>query len=548
MKRRKFIQLSGPLAFTPVFFKNNFVRPFLTPTLTRFFACEGVNDRVLVVVQIKGGNDGLNCVIPMNQYDMYKSFRPKIGIAETDLVNIDTGLPLENQIGLHPELGLFKAMYELDELAVIQAVGYANNNKSHFKGTDTWLSGGDATPEYNNLTSGWVGRYLDHSYPGLAGNPTVDNPDPLGIQLGSKQQSLGFHTEDQHEAGINLSGQDPAGFYSFVSEIGGLPPTNIPASDYATNIEYIVDIEKSTSKYAQRVSDVFNAGKNMANYPDYDLANQFKTVARLMSGGIKTKVFIVTIGGFDTHVSQAEESDPKTGKHAELLKQLSASIVAFQQDINELGLADRMMGVTFSEFGRRPKENENAGTDHGTVAPMFLFGKHVKTQVLGTNVDLSLVAQDDNDLVGLQTDYRSVFTSLIQDWLGASNTIVTNTLFEDFLDKKAPVVTTDAVVNPECYIDTYLATNVMSRTTGMNVYPNPAENFIRFRLEYPRSTKAYLHVTDMSGKQIMNYQESIIQGVNDFELPTVHLIPGNYILNIQVTDSRNTYQAKFVKI
>ena len=183
MKRRNFIRLSGPLAFTPVFLKNNFIRPFLTPTLTKYFACEGINDRVLVVVQIKGGNDGLNCVIPINQYDKYKSFRTKIGIAESDLVNIDTGLPLENQVGLHPSLGLFKAMYELDEFALIQAVGYANSNKSHFKGTDTWLSGGDSTPQYNNLNSGWMGRYLDHSYPGLAGEPTVDHPDPLGIQL-----------------------------------------------------------------------------------------------------------------------------------------------------------------------------------------------------------------------------------------------------------------------------------------------------------------------------------------------------------------------------
>lgn len=548
MKRRNFLRMSAPLAFSPVVMKNNLIRPYASASLSKLFGCEEISDRHLVVVQIKGGNDGLNNIIPLSQYDHYKNFRPKIGIPENDLVNLDNNLELRSQVGLHPSLSTFKALYERDEFSLIQGVGYANNNKSHFKGTDIWLSGGDSTNQGNNVSSGWMGRYLDHSYPGLAGEPTLEHPDPLGIQLGSKQQSLGFHTEEQHEAGINLSGQDPAGFYTLVSEIGGLPPTDIYPSDYANNIQYIVDIEKSTNRYASRITEVFNAGTNLASYPDYDLASQLKTVARLIRGGIKTKIFIVTIGGFDTHTNQVDLADPKNGVHAILLAQLSESIMAFQNDINLLGLADRVAGVTFSEFGRRPKENDGAGTDHGTIAPMYLFGKGIKSQVLGTNVDLSMVTGDSNDLLGMQMDYRNVFTALLQDWLGASDKIISDTMFADFLNTKAPVIDAAMVAQPDCYIDSYLRNSLLNRNSTFNVYPNPASQFIRFRLEAANAGSGIIKIVDMQGQVCI--EQSINCQTNDqvFEVPVVNLWPGNYGIQINFAGLKRGFASKFSKI
>ena len=282
--------MTAPVAFTPLVLDGNILKPFMTASLNRMFNCEDVNDRILVVVQLKGGNDGLNCVIPTNQYDTYKNYRPVIGTDLDKLLSLDNGLSTQDHVSLHPSLAGFKELYEKDSFSIVQAVGYENSNKSHFKGTDLWLAGGDSTAANYNLGSGWMGRYLDASYPGLAGEPTVEFPDPLGIQLGSKQQSLGFHTEHQHEAGINLSGQDPGGFYSLVSELGGIPPVTIPVSDFGQNLEYIIDIEQSTNKYSSRVSQVFNQGTNMGSYPaDVDLANQLKTVARMISGGSKVE-------------------------------------------------------------------------------------------------------------------------------------------------------------------------------------------------------------------------------------------------------------------
>ena len=277
MKRRKFLQVSTPMIVGPLVVQNNLLKPFVSGSLARMFNCEEVNDRVLVIVQLKGGNDGLNCLIPTFQYDTYKNFRPVIGIGQDKLIHLDTTLDNDHQVMLHPNLAPFKELYEKDQFSMVQGVGYANTNKSHFKGTDLWLSGGDSTPAHFNFGSGWVGRYLDASYPGIAGEPTVNFPDPLGIQLGNKQQSIGFHTEHQHEAGINLSGQNPAGFYTLVSELGGIAPASIPSSDYGRNLSYIIDIEDSTNRYSSRVSEVFNKGANMGSYPNYDLANQLKT-------------------------------------------------------------------------------------------------------------------------------------------------------------------------------------------------------------------------------------------------------------------------------
>jgi len=545
MKRRNFLRLSAPLTLSPLVIRGNVLSPFVSGSLTRMFSCGDINDRVLVVVQMKGGNDGLNCVVPTYQYDTYRSFRPVIGTEADKLLALDNTLSNEHHISLHPNLAPFKELYEKGSLSIVQAVGYANSNKSHFKGTDLWLSGGDSTPAHFNYGSGWMGRYLDASYPGLAGEPTVDLPDPLGIQLGSKQQFLGFHTEHQHEAGINLSGQDPAGFYSLISELGGIPPVVIPPSDYGRNLGYVIDIEQSTNKYSNRVTEVFNKGINMGDYPAYDLANQLRTVARMISGGGRTKIYVVTIGGFDTHNMQADGSTPEDGTHANLLKQLSASILAFQNDLELMGLDDRVAGVTFSEFGRRPRENGSQGTDHGTVAPMFLFGTPVKAGVIGTNVDLSLVGEG-NDIIGMQQDYRNVFTALLQDWLGASDRVLEETYFEAFIPDKAHILEESYIADPGCYIDNYLSTPVFNRTTQLHIYPNPATDRFTFDLELSGQGKASIHILDMKGNTLKMWTKDYTPGANRVTLGIANIETGTYMVRVSLSGSKHIYTGKII--
>lgn len=386
MDRRKFLKMSAPAAAATPFVVNGYkMRPFSNSKLAGMLqGCDGVSERVLVLIQLKGGNDGLNTVVPIDQYDTYANLRPFTKAKETgagSFIPLDNTLPVKDQVGLHPAMTAFKELYDQGKLSIVQGVGYENLNQSHFKGTDLWLSGSDGLGSTNQ--GGWMGRALQGLYPQVLGTPTPDMPDPLGIQIGNATPSLGFHTESEHNNSINLSGQDPAGFYSLINTIGGKPLVNIPASQYGDELAFIMGVERSVSAYAQRITQVFSAGSNSATvYPTSNLAAQLKTVARLIKGGSKTKMYLCELSGFDTHFQQTVTDDPTQGDHPELLADLSNSVKAFMDDIQVLGLADQVTAVTFSEFGRCAKENGSAGTDHGTLAPMFVIGKQIQAGVL----------------------------------------------------------------------------------------------------------------------------------------------------------------------
>jgi uncharacterized protein (DUF1501 family) len=448
MKRRNFLKLSAPIGMAPLMVGGIPLRSFATQRMIAM-NCDGISDRALVIIQLGGGNDGLNTVIPFEQYDAYMGLRPTLGIAANNLIHLDGTLAPEDQVYLHPALTGIKDLYDSGKVNIIQSVGYDTPNLSHFKSTDLWLSGGDGTPANFNIPTGWMGRYLSARYPGVAGNPSGLFLDPLGIQLGDSKPSLGFHSAEEHAAAINLSNQDPAGFYSLISGIGGEPISQVPDSQYGEELEYIMNIENNVSNYAQRITDVFNAGTNAVSYPAYDLANQFKTVARLLSGGSTTKIFLVKMVGYDTHVDQVVEGNPLIGDHTTLLNKLSLSIKAFQDDLAALNLSNKVLTVCFSEFGRKAVENGALGTDHGTIAPMLLFGDAVEPGITGTNVDLSNL--NNGQLQNPQHDYRQVFTTLLQDWLGADDAIISDTLFAPYLPLKLPFINAANLVDPGCY-------------------------------------------------------------------------------------------------
>jgi len=453
MKRRNFIKL-GTAATSGTFLINALpVKAFSTLDLMASIQCSTLHDRALVIIQMRGGNDGLNTLIPIDSYATYADLRPTIRIPDSGAnayIELDSTVPVADQVGLHPNMDLIKNMYDQGKVHFIQGVGYPDHNRSHFKSTDLWLTGGDGTPDLFNLQDGWMGRYLEYCYESILGNPSPALPDPVGLQLGNKKPSLGFHTADEHAVSINLSGQDPAGFFRLISELGMEPPSVIPASDYGAKMQYIIDVDQNTNVYAKRISDVFNRGRNSsdANYPNSYLANQLKTVARLMNGGCKSKIFLVDIGGFDTHANQVQAGSSHLGEHANLLKQLSEAVDAFQRDLASMHYEDRVMTVTFSEFGRKAFENANYGTDHGTLAPMMIFGKHVNGGISGTNLDLNNL--DNGAPTNRQWDYRDVFTDLLRNWLGASDDALIATGFLDYLNSGLDLVQTTQYADPTC--------------------------------------------------------------------------------------------------
>jgi len=551
MKRRNFLKILPAAGITSFAVNGHAMRPFANSKIASILnSCDGVEDRALVLIQLKGGNDGVNTIIPINQYDTYANLRPAIALPQSSLLNLDGTLGNNEQVGLHPSLAKVKELYENGAAAIVQGVGYESLNQSHFKGTDLWFSGGDGTVANSNIRSGWMGRALQGFYPDVVGVPTTNMPDPLGIQIGNPNPTLGFHTETEHQNVLNLSGQDAAGFYSLIQTIGGAPITNVPDSEQGHELEYIMGVEQSTSQYAERITAVFNAGSNyLTTYPttitNKDiLANQLRTIARLIKGGCKTKIYLCQLGGFDTHSSQVDGGSPTVGDHADLLLHLSEAVKFFQEDLEGLGLADQVLTCTFSEFGRCAKGNGSDGTDHGTLAPMMLFGKNVNAGVLGTNVNLSDLT-NDNQLKNMQFDYRQVFTTILQDWLGASEDILTQVMFEGY--QKISLVDTAAVVDPSCYFSGSVGTwdNTLTQKP-LSIFPNPTRGYTEVHFENAASSfDARLSLHSLGGSLISNTIVFVNQGSNGFPLDVSNLPAGPYFVRLE---NKQTGRAEVAKL
>ncbi len=535
MKRRNFLKIAAPLSVSPFVVNGMSMRPFANSKLAKLVGdCDGIEDRVLVLIQLKGGNDGLNMVVPINQYDLYSNLRPTIRVPDTGAgkyINLDTTLKNSKQVGLHPMLAPIKNMYDDGMVSVIQGVGYSQPNQSHFKSTDLWMTGGDGTADNFNIKSGWMGRALQALFPDVHGAPTPDMLDPLGIQVGDQNISLGFHTETEHVNALNLTGQDPAGFYSLIQTIGGQPISPVPDTEYGHELDFIMNVERSTNLYAQRITDVFNKGKNIGTYPTANnLGNQLKTVARLINGGCKTKIYLCSLGGFDTHNAQILSEDILQGDHAGLMKTLADAVKAFFDDLKSLGHEDQVTGVTFSEFGRCARENGSIGTDHGTLAPMMVFGKNTKAGVLGDNVNLSNLT-NDNQLQGMQHDYRQVFATLLQDWLGANHWVMEETMFDGY--SKLGLVDAASVVDPGCYLGGTTVIDDTFRPAPLTIFPNPARFQADISFEAMGDFDAALSVHSLGGQMIYGKNVRIFSGSNLFYLDVANYPAGNYFVRLQ---------------
>ena len=388
----------------------------------------------------------------------------------------------------------------------------------------------------NNFDSGWIGRFLENYYANF-----LNANFPLGIQLGSSDNSLGFHGEVEHGMSLNINGQDVSGFYSIVNGLGGAPPTTIQNSEYGSFIQYIINNDTSTNTYAQSISNSFNSGTNTLTYPNTGLSNQLKTVARFISGGLQTKVYLVKIGGFDTHDLQvAANNTTHLGNHANLLTQISEAISTFITDLNNQNIGNDVVAVTFSEFGRKAGENANLGTDHGEIAPMFVFGSAINPGISGTNVNLSeAVLANNYQLRTVQHDYRRVFSTILQDWFGTSNQTLdltfynhaTNTGFSN--NKIADLIKTPNAVNPTCYADKILSTNEIKNTYEVVVYPNPTSELITVNSPNDNAIHA-VSIYSIDGKFIGKYKNPLTS--SQFSINVENLSIGFYNLKIETNN------------
>ncbi len=510
MKRRNFIKLSASasvVALTP------FQLQAALKSFMPYAECPDISNRKLVLINLAGANDGLNTIVPLNQYDIYSNLRPTIKVpisGANKYINLDSTLPDNQQIGLNPALTGLKSLYDKSWLRIMQSVGYPSQNKSHFKSTDLYLTGNDGNSLLNGDDTGWIGRFMELYYSDL-----IVETYPIAVEIGSNKTSLGFHAEEAHGLSLNISGQDPAGFYSVLSGLGGAPPLNIPDSDYGKQLEYITNTDSLSNTYAASISNAFNSGKNDVSYPDSDLSNQLKTVARLISGDLGTKVYMVRISGFDTHNAQVQGVGEALGKHHSLLTDLSGSMEAFMNDLVSQNLADDVVGLTFSEFGRKAAENGNLGTDHGEIAPMFVFGKPVAGGVSGTNPDLTEATSSNNyQIQTVQYDYRQTFATLLQNYLGADDTIIDATFFnhtlnESFVNLKIEDLLKSAFdISKGCIASTIDPTK---ENKNWLVYPNPFKDNVHISGIHVVETVSY-KIYNASGILLVDRTDTLIDG------------------------------------
>ena len=402
MKRRDFLRYTAPATILPSFINGFSIKAFAaSPFLAALEKTALDNDHVLVMIQLNGGNDGLNMVIPLDQYGKYSTARSNIAIPEGSVLR----LAGQTKTGIHPSMTGIRDLYNEGHVSIIQSVGYPSPNFSHFRATDIWLTGSDANVV---LETGWGGRFLDTEYPGYpTGYPNAEMPDPPAIQIGSIV-SPSFVGSGGN---FGMAVTSPTDFYNLLENI----EENVPNTRAGKELKYIRQIQRQTNRYADVIKAAASKVTNQRAYPDNHLAAQLKIVARLVAGGLKTRLYMVGIGGFDTHASQTNSGDTTTGTHAHLLDMVSSSIHAFMKDLEQQKKSQRVVGMTFSEFGRRIKSNGSMGTDHGNSAPMIVFGDYVNQQILGNNPTMPDAASPV-DNVPMQYDFRSVYASLLEQW------------------------------------------------------------------------------------------------------------------------------------
>ena len=515
MKRRSFIKNLSLASLSLPFISNGFGMQAITKKL--FGSSKNAEDRVLIIIRLNGGNDGLNMIIPLDQYDNLIIQRPNIILPQNQI------LSLTNSVGIHPIMTGMKTMFEQGKLTVVQNVGYPEQNRSHFRSSDIWASGSLDI----NQTSGWMGRYFESEQANFPEDyPNIDFPDPFAISLGSELSTTcqGLMGNFSHAV------SDPF-------NAANLLETSVEndGTYYGSQIEYIATMLNQTNEYGNQISVASNSGNSLSTLydPTNSIAVQLKYIAQMISGGLKTKVYILNINGFDTHDSQVLQTNTTQGEHAVLLKKLSDAIAAFQNDLQLLGLEERVAGMTFSEFGRQVASNGSFGTDHGDAAPLFLFGKCVNSGIIGPNPQINNQI-DGQSGVEMEIDFRDVYASILKDWFEVPVSSIQN-LFEHNI--------------------TFI--NVLSGCTlGLSedesldlkniVFPNPTPSNCTLKIT-TLNERVSVYIYSINGQMIKEIgSKDLSEGTHLIPCETSDLPAGNYL--IQVIKNSGALSLKLQKI
>ena len=462
-------------------------------------------DRVLVLLQLSGGNDGLNTIVPVRN-DLYYQARPTLALPKADTVTLD------GEYGMHPSLRPLERMWGDGQFGVVHSVGYDDQSLSHFDGIDVWGSAreGDAT-------TGWAANAV-HQLGG--GDVTV----PPSVQIGASYPLL--MTGPDGIEGMTLSSPD---LLEQIVTSGELHQTSgLPDTDYGHQLAFLRSVANDADVYVTRMQSAADGVENAVEYPEDRLGQSLAAVARLIKGHLETRVYLVRLGGFDTHASQL-------GTHAELLDSLARSVAAFYDDLGASDDADRTLTMTFSEFGRRVHENGSAGTDHGTAAPVFLFGPSVTGGFTGDDPDLASL--DGTGNLPVSTDFREVYATVLRSWLGLDATATTSILGGDYASLgllTAP--TADA------------SGAIASAFELAPPAPNPVRGRATVRYRLSNASRAELNLFDTTGRHVATLVAGTqTAGAHTATVDASGLAAGLYVLRLDTPDGTQTQMLTVVR-
>jgi len=469
-------------------------------------------DRIIILIKLNGGNDGLNTIIP-TQDDIYYNARPSLAISPNE------ALAINEHNGFHPNLSAFHSLYQSGNMSLIHGIGYPDPNLSHFRSSDIWVTASDAD-EY--LQTGWIGRLLEQEYPDFPSNA----PDhPLAIQFNSANL-LEFKTS---ESNMGMMVFDPETMYNLING-NYVAGENDPAPDTygGTELDFIREVDLLSFEYAEVINETAGQGSNSVEYPGTNLGYQMALTAQMISGGLETPIYRIYQSGYDTHATQGND-------HANLLMDLNNAVLAFMEDLSNQGLMDRVLVVTTSEFGRRYFENGSAGTDHGTSAPCMVFGNSVVPDMFGEQPSLSNLDQHNNLLI--QHDFRQLYSSIITDWFGLDQEIATNVFGQEF--ETIPFVQSPlSVKNPP----------VPGKFKMHAAYPNPFNPTTMVSFTLPAMSNVSVKLFNLKGHELQTHHLGRKKpGKHFYKLDGRNLASGNYIVQVEAAGSVLNQKVTFLK-
>jgi len=505
MKRRDFVKTSAGITAgviaAPYIMKANH-KPTFKPASELGFDDD---DNITIIIELFGGHDGLNTIYPAESAKLHE-FR-EFALEPEESIKIEEGLGLY----YHPSLvnnivdDGFRGLGNTGRLAVIEGVGYNNMTMSHFRSRDIWHSGINNTDPKFPLLDGWLGRFIASK---LTNYPEEVPDHPIAVSMGGTIP-LALKSE-KGDMGIALI--NPEVFFNQGAGLKPPYPSMVGDDNYTKENNFLHTVGLQSEQYSKAIYEAYQSGQNSFDYKSESLFEKaFETISRLINGGLKTKIFYIGRNFFDSHVMQ--QIGPTEGQHPLYLNQVARSVSNFMKDASNLGFEKRITGYTFSEFGRRVKQNGSRGTDHGAGSMMFVFGHFNNLQggIQGTPPDLDVLDENDNIRVRPEEDFRRIYSDFLKYRFAATDTEIEN-VFGEYID---PYEVLRAYVSVE---DDYIKGG---KEVGLSVYPNPSMGKSKLAFELKKATNLKLLVYSYDG----SFQKEIANGF---------IQAGNYTFDLNI--------------